>query len=59
MRTRKQMVELNVIAHEQIKTSKARDYWEGVSDAISYMLGEIPPAIEAWLIVKESKDARR
>jgi hypothetical protein len=40
------------IAFEQGKSSRAPDYWHGVEDALRWVLGGLPAAIDARLMVE-------
>lgn len=40
---------LLLIASGQEQSSRARDYWSGVTDALLWLLGEDPPALASWV----------
>jgi hypothetical protein len=45
------------VAEEQVKTSRARDYWEGIQDTLEWVLGHDIAAFRVWLMVAEQKAA--
>lgn len=55
--TRKQteVDELLSIAVHQIEVSRARDYWEGIEDALRWMLGTEIPSLEAHLTARRER----
>jgi hypothetical protein len=56
MRTEEELTTLRTVAAKQEGISRAQDYWQGVSDAIDWVLGAENPAISVWMML-EKKDA--
>lgn len=55
MRTEGECRELLGIAAVQETTSRALDYWHGVSDGLQYALGGMPDPIRAWLTARHAQ----
>lgn len=51
----RQISDLIKIGETARATSRARDYWDGILDALRWVTGEDSSAIEAWLLVGDRR----
>ena len=54
MRTRQQIDDMLAISQAQERVSRARDYWQGVTDGLQFSLGAMPDALQARLMVDQA-----
>lgn len=58
MRSDQQCRDMLRIALEQERVSRARDYWQGVTDGLGFALGELPDALQAHLVADRARRTR-